>query len=86
MKKQEEAPGTVETNASSAMSRKGEEMSRMCCSMINGLPEAHPNCREMISIVNDIKVCIQNGNPKNETHRLRARFEELIADYRRYCQ
>jgi hypothetical protein len=40
----------------------------------------------MISLVNDIKVCILSGNPENESRRLRARFEELLADYRRYCQ
>ena len=68
------------------MNRKGEEMSRMCCSMISGLPEDHPKRREMISLVSAITVCSQNGNPANETHRLRARFEELLADYRRYCQ
>jgi hypothetical protein len=54
--------------------------------MIKSLPEDHPKRREMISLISDITVCIQNGNPENDIYCLRARFEALIADYRRYCQ
>ena len=76
----------MNTDASLVTSRKSAEMSRTCCSMIKGLPEDHPKRREMISLISDITVCIQNGNPENEIYCLRARFEALIADYRRYCQ
>lgn len=83
MSKQEEARQPAGTRRDSLVFPTGEEASRMCCSMIETLPEADELRRRMTALISAIGVCIQNGIPDAERRCLQLRLQELLAEYYR---
>ncbi len=64
----------------------GEQINRMCCSIIEAFPEANTLRHRTIVLMGEIGACIQNGSANAEREILRLRLRDLLDEYRRYHQ
>ena len=60
----------------------GEEINRMCCSIIEAFPEANPLRHKTILLMGEIGAGIQNGIDEVDREPLRSRLRALLHEYR----